>query len=251
MKKTRPRHAPAGRRNQNPAVCTNCGCDQSDHRIGHGGNVCQSCSEKLQGGRDRSTRAARAMKVAHQARHVGQALQKAGHTSAASHFADADDMQRRAVEHASVEDQQGPMAEAALQTLDGTRCVLGRERLATDASAHRVELVSRFGNDVVAMALDAASSIGAKDALETMLTHQLARTHKAAMEIMAKAALEQDPVEQARLFNTAARMMNAYQSGLLTLHRLRHGNQQVVIVKQVNVSEGGQAVVGTVKGGSV
>ena len=49
--------------------------------------------------------------------------------------------------------------------------------------------------------------------------------------------------------NTAARLMDAYQRGLLTLDRLRNGGRQMVTVQHVNVSAGGQAVVAGTVGG--
>jgi len=51
-------------------------------------------------------------------------------------------------------------------------------------------------------------------------------------------------VEQVRLLNAAARLMDVFQNGVLVHHRFRHGATQTVIVKQqVQVNEGGQAVV--------
>lgn len=37
--------------------------------------------------------------------------------------------------------------------------------------------------------------------------------------------------------------MTSFQDGAVTLHRLRHGGQQIVTVQHVQVSHGGQAVV--------
>jgi hypothetical protein len=50
-------------------------------------------------------------------------------------------------------------------------------------------------------------------------------------------------IEACRMANTAARLMDAYQRGLLTLDRLRNGGRQMVTVQHVNVAAGGQAVV--------
>jgi hypothetical protein len=47
----------------------------------------------------------------------------------------------------------------------------------------------------------------------------------------------------ARLAGAAARMMETYQRGLLTLERLRNGGKQTVVVQHVDVANGGQAVV--------
>jgi hypothetical protein len=43
--------------------------------------------------------------------------------------------------------------------------------------------------------------------------------------------------------------MHAYQQGLLTLQKLRQNGQQRIMVQYVNVSEGGQAVIGNIEKG--
>src|SRR5438046_798293 len=61
------------------------------------------------------------------------------------------------------------------------------------------------------------------------------------------------PGEAARLTNAAARLFEVYQSGCLTLHKLKTGGTQRILVQQqqVNVGQGGRAVVaGTVTRGS-
>ena len=55
----------------------------------------------------------------------------------------------------------------------------------------------------------------------------------------------QPPVEQARLINSAVRLLEAFQSGCLTLQKLQHGGTQRAEVRyqQVNGAEGGYSVV--------
>jgi hypothetical protein len=125
--------------------------------------------------------------------------------------------------------------------------------LVHDASRARMELASETG--ALAMALDAAETIQARDNVERMLVHELAAAHSLCMRMMAAAGENlaaykntgnQYPhrsIEAARMANTAARLMDAYQRGLLTLDRMRNGGRQVVTVQHVNVSAGGQAVV--------
>jgi len=68
--------------------------------------------------------------------------------------------------------------------------------------------------------------------------------HRAAMKLTADSLNRNlPPVEMARLSNAAARMMQVYQEGLLTLHKMRTGGKQVVVVQHVQVSDGGQAVI--------
>ena len=90
-----------------------------------------------------------------------------------------------------------------------------------------------------------------------MLAHQLAAAHGLAMKFAAKseqmlgfvtswdtkARQQVSSIEASRLAHSAARMMEAYNAGLLTLDRLRHGRQQVVTVQYVTVGPGGRAIV--------
>ncbi|MDP1734610.1 MAG: hypothetical protein Q8L44_09640 [Sulfuritalea sp.] len=111
---------------------------------------------------------------------------------------------------------------------------------ALDASAHRLELLGRMGNDCAAMALDAAATIEAGNSLEKMLAHQLAVAHKTALQLTDKGTFQQDAEEKSRMLNLACRMMESYQRGLLTLARLRNSDRHHVAL---TVAEGGQAVV--------
>lgn len=123
------------------------------------------------------------------------------------------------------------------------------EQAALDASAHRISLLAHLGVDCVAMGVDAAFSSKAENSLEKMLAHQLAAAHKSAMEVTGIAFFEENTGEKARLLSLAARMMDVFQRGLLTFQRLRSGGEQRVTVHHVTVSEGGQAIVGNVRGG--
>ena len=131
---------------------------------------------------------------------------------------------------------------------------------AIEASIARTDLLLTENLDVAALAVDAAESADAGNALEKMLTHQLALAHSCAFKFMDKAAAYLDqigrgrdgtaPVEAARLTNAAVRLMTTYQQGLLTLQRVRTGGTQVVQVQHLTVTEGAQAIVGNVTGGA-
>jgi hypothetical protein len=134
----------------------------------------------------------------------------------------------------------------------------GATRIAEDASIRRADLLLTPSFNAVALAIDAAQSIGAQNSLEKMLAHQLAVAHESAMRLMDRALSyeaggrsmrEGDSVEACRLTNAAARMMSAFQDGLLTLQRLRTGGNQTVTVQHVNVEAGAQAVIGNVQTG--
>ena len=131
-------------------------------------------------------------------------------------------------------------------------------RIAEDASIRRSDLLLLPSFNAVATGIDAAESIGAQNSLEKMLAHQLAVAHEASMRLMdralcydsgGRAMKEGDSVEACRLANAAARLLTVYQSGLLTLQKLRTGGSQTVTVQHVNVQPGGQAVIGNVGGG--
>jgi hypothetical protein len=88
--------------------------------------------------------------------------------------------------------------------------------------------------------------IESRDQLETMLAAQMAAVHVAAMRSanrleMAKGIEERDSAERA--FNKLTR---TFMSQMEALKRYRAGAEGKVTVQQVNVGEGGQAIVGNV-----
>jgi hypothetical protein len=118
------------------------------------------------------------------------------------------------------------------------------------ASEHRVELAACVGPRVAESAIDAAQTAQAANSLEKMVCHQMAAGHRVAMKQLSMALNETLPiVEIARISNAAARMMQVCQEALLTIHRMRLGGRQIVLVQHVQVSGGGNAVVaGNVNG---
>jgi hypothetical protein len=128
------------------------------------------------------------------------------------------------------------------------------DMVTVDASQERLALAEKAG--VTTLALDAAATIAARDSLERMLAAQLAAAHAVALELLGQSrqllrrfetaghvALN---IEATRQMNAASRLMFVYQSGLLTLGKLRSGGQQTVIVRhlqQAAVGAAGQAVV--------
>ena len=129
------------------------------------------------------------------------------------------------------------------------------DAITAEASMDRLKLADG-GIECVALAVDAAETIQAANSIEKMMAHQLAAAHKLAMTFAGKAkSLIEDEggnwqrqdtacaAEAARVANSAARMMDAFQKGTLALHKLRTGGKQVVTVQHVNVTDGGQALV--------
>jgi cobalamin biosynthesis Co2+ chelatase CbiK len=102
-------------------------------------------------------------------------------------------------------------------------------------------------NDIVALGLDLADTINASNSVEKLLAYDIALAHKIANEQAHKASYESDPAIEIKRLRESARMLSCAQQGILTLHKLRTGGTQNVIVQHVHVSEGGQAVIGAVQ----
>ena len=129
------------------------------------------------------------------------------------------------------------------------------DKVTAQASLARLELLAQTG--ALDLAVDTADTIRARNSLEKMLAHQIAAAHGLAMKFAAKseqmlgfvsswdtAARQQvSSIEASRLANSAARIMESFNQGLLTLDRLRNGRRQVVTVQHVTVGPGGHAIV--------
>lgn len=118
---------------------------------------------------------------------------------------------------------------------------------AIESSEARGKLL--LANDVVALGIDIANTISASNTMEKLLAHELALAHKLANEQASMASRERDPAIQVKRLQVAARMMTVFQQGVLTLHKLRTGGTQNVVVQHVYVADGGQAVVGAMQAG--
>ena len=116
--------------------------------------------------------------------------------------------------------------------------------LDVEVTIQRTQLADRAG--VFEMALEASESVRAKNSIQRMQAHQLALAHKYAMDLMADASKQRDPIIKVKLINCSARLMDAYSKGALTLQRLQQGVNQIVQVQHVQVI--GQAVIGNVGG---
>jgi len=127
--------------------------------------------------------------------------------------------------------------------------------VAIGASGKRARAAQSVG--VLEPALDAADSAQAGNSIEKMLCHQMTAAHFEAMRLLEKSQQLSEKsdggdgaaVQRGHLvvkyINAAARLMDVYQNGCLTLQKLKmRGTQRVVVqYQQVNVGDGGQAVV--------
>lgn len=117
------------------------------------------------------------------------------------------------------------------------------------ASLTRTELLAQSHLDVLALGIDAAAAMASSDPLTKMLAHQAGLAHAAAFKLMDRAMEQDNPVETARLVNSAGRMMSVFQQALVTLHRLQNGGQQTVTVQHINVNADQAVVTGSVQTG--
>lgn len=199
-------------------VCSLCGSESGPIYQCETGHVCDRCAATTRSGRDRTSRAIR------------------GYLRPAQ-----EGPSRLAAYDAAVgKECAGVGPSTALQTPDTAVA-------ASDAANDRHELLARVGVDAVAMGLDAANSIEAHNALEHMFAHQMAMLHSMAMNFAGKAALAQDPHLSTKLANQSLRCLSIFQTGMLALKRARSSGEQAITVQHVQVSEGGQAVIGNVQ----
>ncbi len=110
------------------------------------------------------------------------------------------------------------------------------------ASTQRTDLIEKAG--VLDLAIETSHESNAKGPIQKMITHQLASAHKRALELMAEASSIKDPDLSSKKDRAAARMMEAFSRGALTLQRLQTGASQVVTVQHLQVN--GPAVIGNV-----
>ena len=131
------------------------------------------------------------------------------------------------------------------------------DMLAAEATEHRMMLTANVSDPTLTLALEMSESLGARNALERNLIHQIAALQTVGLTLLGKANAfamvavswvsderqQWQSIEAARMATAATRVLEAAQRGMLVLERLRHGGQQVVTVQHVTVQEGGQAVV--------
>lgn len=95
--------------------------------------------------------------------------------------------------------------------------------------------------------LSILQSIQPQDQMETLLVVQMMTTHNTSMECLRRANISNQTFEgRTMALNQAAKFLRLYMDQLNTLNRHRGKGQQNLIVGQVNVESGGQAIVGNV-----
>jgi len=118
------------------------------------------------------------------------------------------------------------------------------------ASLDRMALAEKTGYQD--LCIDAADTIGAANSLEKMMAHQMAICHAVGMNLVIKSNKTSDEIVKLKILNTATKFMEVFQKGFDSIHKVKRGNRQTVVVKhqQFNVNEGGQAVIANFAGGA-
>lgn len=229
-------------------VCAICGSAHGGMTSYLDGHVCETCCENTRKGRDSTTQALKLKQKADRLQvdqlqgHMGQQSAEAMEYTIASGRLMAGELlgATTSVPIGSGGEVIKPDAAGMLNTLSQPSIA------AVDASNHRTDLLTMLGNDIAAIALDAADTIEAGNSIEKMLAHQMAAIHDASMRMVHRANLIQEPSLAAKTLNSAMKGFSAYQGAIGAMRQLRGNQQQHIVVQHVNVSAGGQAMVGTV-----
>ena len=132
-------------------------------------------------------------------------------------------------------DLQNRLLEQVIQTVNGT--------VSNDG----------FDNDKVVSAYNSTmailTGIQPQDEIEGMLTVQMIGVHNMAMECMGKATRTDRVNFMSTYMNGATKSLRTFVAQMEALKKYRSGGQQKIVVEHVNVSEGGQAIVGVVNQG--
>jgi hypothetical protein len=97
--------------------------------------------------------------------------------------------------------------------------------------------------------LAVVKGIKPRDQLEAMLAAQMAAVHTATMQFSRKLAEAEYLEHRDSAERTLNKLMRTFVTQMEALKRYRTGGEQTVTVQHVNVSEGGQAIVGNVTQG--
>ncbi len=153
-------------------------------------------------------------------------------------------------EHAQIEpDHPEPViGYAALSAAFGTvQWSFAAQQLQALVNATHGNREAPVSEEVVNGALAAVNGVQAQDEVEAMLATQMVATNHIAMDLLRRSG-QADYLNQANIYgNLAVKFLRTFTTQLETLQRYRGKGQQKIVVERVNVSEGGQAIVGAVE----
>lgn len=235
---------------RDPLTCGVCATTDGQFRKYHGGYVCEGCSDASRQGRTETTKALRAQQRANRAARSLLAPEEGLSATPAQLEYIKSAGQLLAADALSTPVQCVPLAGGELAEPSAeSATTLTSSVVALEASNERVHLVSALGYDIAALALDTAESAGAVGSIEQMLAHQVAAAHHQMMTMLTKASVEPIPTLQMQYSALAAKWMAASNNAALTLKKYRTNGEQHITIQHVNVSQGGQAVIGDVRAG--
>lgn len=105
------------------------------------------------------------------------------------------------------------------------------------------------GNDERAFMFAAINEIAPRDGVERLLAVQMVATHIALTRSGALLAASQTVDQVKAHYSGFNKLTRAYTAQMEALRKHRNGGKQTVTVQHVNVSDGGQAIVGNVETG--
>ena len=91
--------------------------------------------------------------------------------------------------------------------------------------------------------------MGPRDQIEAMLAVQMLAVHNQAVEAMTAVQRVENPEIRKQYTSRAAKMLRIFMMQIEALKKYRGGTQQQMIIKRINVTEGGQAIVGQIETG--
>lgn len=122
-----------------------------------------------------------------------------------------------------------------VQTFRGTVSTDGADNKAATAAANK------------AMAI--LNGIQPQDELEGILAAQMIGVHNMAMDCIGRATRTEWVNQMSIYMNGATKLLRAFAAQMEALKKYRSGGQQKIVVEHVNVTEGGQAIIGVVNPG--
>jgi hypothetical protein len=126
------------------------------------------------------------------------------------------------------------------------------EEIASLVEDQAIMTCPRNGERIKKVVKNFMASIQQGDEVETMLLGQMLATHNLAMLMLTKGGVELDSWfrEDFKATNSAVKLLNAFTRQMEVLKSYRgKTSTQKIIVEQVKVESGGQAIVGTIATG--
>lgn len=147
---------------------------------------------------------------------------------------------------------------------DGTKDMLAYAQVAellqtanNDRTTHLIDQITGIFYDMppdkaLNTALATLHDLAPQDSLEVLLSVQMLATHNVAVEMLRRSLISEQTMPCVEsCINRATKLLRTFTAQLEALNRHRgKGGEQRVVVQHVNVTEGGQAIVGNITKGA-